>query len=210
MWTYGRRGWPIFGLRPDNTFVVEDLVLTQPVAARSSSRTRPRRGWHHGKDHPGRRETALPSQTFCEGREIQRGKVTAPGARLRPPRGAGLSPSCSVPATGSTLFVQRPRHDPHDQLIPQLKQLRLSGILETLELRNRPAVEKQSSFSEFLQWLRKGRSGAPGAVATHRAAAGASPRGPSRRLTSASTRGSSASRSSISPLGTSSSVTRTC
>lgn len=39
------------------------------------------------------------------------------------------------------------------QLVPKLKQLRLSGILETLELRNRQAVEEQLSFVEFLQRL---------------------------------------------------------
>lgn len=39
------------------------------------------------------------------------------------------------------------------QLIPKLKQLRLSGILETLEVRNRQAVEEQLSYVEFLQRL---------------------------------------------------------
>ena len=39
------------------------------------------------------------------------------------------------------------------QLVPQLKQLRLSGILETLELRNRQAVDEQLSYVEFLQRL---------------------------------------------------------
>jgi DNA replication protein DnaC len=39
------------------------------------------------------------------------------------------------------------------QLVPKLKQLRLSGILETLELRNRQAVEEQLSFIDFLQRL---------------------------------------------------------
>lgn len=38
-------------------------------------------------------------------------------------------------------------------LTPKLKQLRLSGILETLELRNRQAVDEQLSFTEFLQRL---------------------------------------------------------
>jgi len=38
-------------------------------------------------------------------------------------------------------------------LVPQLKQLRLSGILETLELRNRQAVEEKLSFIDFLQRL---------------------------------------------------------
>jgi DNA replication protein DnaC len=39
------------------------------------------------------------------------------------------------------------------QLVPQLKQLRLSGILETLDLRNRQAVDEQLSYVEFLQRL---------------------------------------------------------
>ena len=36
------------------------------------------------------------------------------------------------------------------QLAPMLRTLRLSGILETLDVRNRQAVEPQSSFVEFL------------------------------------------------------------
>jgi DNA replication protein DnaC len=39
------------------------------------------------------------------------------------------------------------------QLTPRLKQLRLSGILETLEVRNRQAVEEQLSYVDFLQRL---------------------------------------------------------
>src|SRR5439155_19544876 len=39
------------------------------------------------------------------------------------------------------------------QLAPMLRTLRLSGILETLEVRNRQAVEQQSSFVEFLTTL---------------------------------------------------------
>ena len=39
------------------------------------------------------------------------------------------------------------------QLTPMLRTLRLSGILETLDLRNRQAVEQQSSFVEFLTML---------------------------------------------------------
>ena len=37
------------------------------------------------------------------------------------------------------------------QLTPKLKSLRLSGILETLELRNKQAVAEQCSYVEFLQ-----------------------------------------------------------
>lgn len=39
------------------------------------------------------------------------------------------------------------------QLRPMLRTLRLSGILETLEVRNRQAVEQQASFVEFLTLL---------------------------------------------------------
>ena len=39
------------------------------------------------------------------------------------------------------------------QLTPKLKSLRLSGILETLELRNKQAVAEQCSYVEFLQKL---------------------------------------------------------
>src|SRR2546425_1801922 len=39
------------------------------------------------------------------------------------------------------------------QLAPMLRTLRLSGILETLDVRNRQAVEQQSSFVEFLTLL---------------------------------------------------------
>jgi DNA replication protein DnaC len=39
------------------------------------------------------------------------------------------------------------------QLMPMLKQLRLSGILETLELRNRAACEAKLSYVEFLAQL---------------------------------------------------------
>jgi DNA replication protein DnaC len=39
------------------------------------------------------------------------------------------------------------------QLTPKLKSLRLSGILETLEVRNRQAIEEKLSYVEFLQRL---------------------------------------------------------
>jgi DNA replication protein DnaC len=39
------------------------------------------------------------------------------------------------------------------QLTPKLKSLRLSGILETLEVRNKQAVDEQCSYVEFLQKL---------------------------------------------------------
>ena len=39
------------------------------------------------------------------------------------------------------------------QLTPQLKQLRLSGILETLEVRHRQAIADKWSYVEFLSRL---------------------------------------------------------
>jgi len=39
------------------------------------------------------------------------------------------------------------------QLIPKLKQLRLSGILETLDVRNRQAIDDKLSYVEFLERL---------------------------------------------------------
>jgi DNA replication protein DnaC len=39
------------------------------------------------------------------------------------------------------------------QLTPQLKQLRLSGVLETLEARHRQAIDGKWSYIEFLERL---------------------------------------------------------
>lgn len=39
------------------------------------------------------------------------------------------------------------------QLVPKLKSLRLSGILETLELRNQQAVQEKCTYVEFLEKL---------------------------------------------------------
>ncbi len=39
------------------------------------------------------------------------------------------------------------------QLIPKLKSLRLSGILETLEVRNQEAIQEKCTYVEFLQKL---------------------------------------------------------
>src|SRR5579872_7434297 len=36
------------------------------------------------------------------------------------------------------------------QLLPKLKSLRLSGVLETLEVRNRQAIEEKCTYTEFL------------------------------------------------------------
>jgi len=43
--------------------------------------------------------------------------------------------------------------NPVPELAPQLKQLRLSGILDSLEARNRQAIESKLAFTEFLALL---------------------------------------------------------
>jgi DNA replication protein DnaC len=40
--------------------------------------------------------------------------------------------------------------NPMPELIPMLKQLRLSGILDSLESRNRQAIENKLSYMDFL------------------------------------------------------------
>lgn len=43
--------------------------------------------------------------------------------------------------------------NPMPELAPQLKQLRLSGILDSLETRNRQAIESKLAYTEFLAML---------------------------------------------------------
>ena len=43
--------------------------------------------------------------------------------------------------------------NPIPELAPQLKQLRLSGILDSLESRNRQAIEGRLAYTEFLAML---------------------------------------------------------
>jgi len=49
--------------------------------------------------------------------------------------------------------------NPMPELTPQLKQLRLSGLLETLAQRNREAIEKKLSYPEFLALLIQDEAG---------------------------------------------------
>ncbi|NBQ96401.1 MAG: ATP-binding protein, partial [Betaproteobacteria bacterium] len=42
---------------------------------------------------------------------------------------------------------------PSPELVPHLKQLRLSGILDSLEARNRQAIESKLAYTEFLAML---------------------------------------------------------
>ena len=43
--------------------------------------------------------------------------------------------------------------NPVPELAPQLKLLRLSGILDSLEARNRQAIEGKLAYTEFLAML---------------------------------------------------------
>jgi len=43
--------------------------------------------------------------------------------------------------------------NPVPELAPQLKQLRLSGILDSLEARNRQAIDSKLAYTEFLAML---------------------------------------------------------
>ena len=43
--------------------------------------------------------------------------------------------------------------NPVPELAPQLKQLRLSGILDSLDARNRQAIESKLAYTEFLALL---------------------------------------------------------
>ncbi len=43
--------------------------------------------------------------------------------------------------------------DPMPELIPLLKQLRLSGILDSLEARNREAIDRKLAYTDFLGLL---------------------------------------------------------
>lgn len=43
--------------------------------------------------------------------------------------------------------------NPMPELIPMLKQLRLSGILDSMEARNRQAIEEKLAYTDFLAIL---------------------------------------------------------
>ena len=40
--------------------------------------------------------------------------------------------------------------NPMPQLIPMLKELRLSGVMDSLEIRNRQAIEEKMAYTNFL------------------------------------------------------------
>lgn len=46
--------------------------------------------------------------------------------------------------------------NPIPELTPALKQLRLSGILDSLEARNREAIDRKLAYTDFLASLRHG------------------------------------------------------
>ncbi len=43
--------------------------------------------------------------------------------------------------------------NPMPELAPMLKQLRLSGILDSLDSRNKQAIDKKMAYTEFLAML---------------------------------------------------------
>ena len=53
--------------------------------------------------------------------------------------------------------------NPMPELAALLKQLRLSGFLESLAQRNREAIESKLAYTEFLALVSPGRSGPAGA-----------------------------------------------
>ena len=62
--------------------------------------------------------------------------------------------------------------NPATELAPQLKQLRLSGILDSLDARNRQAIDAKLAYTEFLALLiqdeiarREQKKSAPGCAA---------------------------------------------
>lgn len=55
------------------------------------------------------------------------------------------------PMTTHTMTIDR--FNPAPELLPQLKQLRLSGILDSLEARNRQALDAKLAYTEFLALL---------------------------------------------------------
>jgi DNA replication protein DnaC len=57
------------------------------------------------------------------------------------------------PTTTITEGMLAMNKNPIPELAPQLKQLRLSGILDSLEARNRQAIESKLAFTEFLAML---------------------------------------------------------
>src|SRR5512133_1418123 len=75
-------------------------------------------------------------------------------ASLRPP----LTPGHGSSRRSSDRFpvVLPPRSlcmNPVPELAPSLKQLRLSGILDSLDARNREAIESKLAYTEFLSLL---------------------------------------------------------
>src|SRR2546422_8696241 len=105
---------------------------------------------------PRRRRISLPHR-----QDHPRPRPRSPAA-ARPPRGAGARRhEPAAPRAALDHLLPRPRNGRREvirmelthQLAPMLRTLRLSGILETLDVRNRQAVEQQSSFVDFLTML---------------------------------------------------------
>ncbi|MFC5546063.1 IS21-like element helper ATPase IstB [Marinobacter koreensis] len=68
-------------------------------------------------------------------------------------RARALQPRHPHPAQLIHPTHRRTPHEPHARADPLLKQLRLSGILDSLETRNRQAIEHKLAYPEFLALL---------------------------------------------------------
>lgn len=84
-------------------------------------------------------------------------RILAEGLEAEPPTVPVRAPAAHVfvaqrRGTGR-LLGGRPRMALSHQLVPQLKLLRLSGILNTLERRQQEAIQGQWSYTDFLQRL---------------------------------------------------------
>ena len=87
--------------------------------------------------------TALEAPTSAPGASIATAAICSIRAM---PTHQRSTPSRPTPS-------QELHHEPDALLEPMLKQLRLSGILDSLEARNRQAVEAKLAFTDFLAAL---------------------------------------------------------
>ncbi len=133
------------------------------------------------------------------------GDRSATGPAVRASRGTQPRP-CWHSRRGSTMSMPT-------ELVPVLKRLRLSGVLDTLDLRTREAVDEDLSHGEFLLRLCYGRGGAAGAEAARTCGFGgrtSTARSAWTTSSGSSTRRSRRRRSSTWPRATSWRATRAC
>jgi DNA replication protein DnaC/transposase len=99
----------------------------------------------HRQDHPSHRRRPPRHAT---GAHPERLCQCALHARRRQPVRPG-----SPAARPAALTAKENVMNPAPELAPQLKQLRLSGILDSLEARNRQAIDAKLAYTEFLALL---------------------------------------------------------